>query len=86
MSNIAATGIFDPFTLQYASWVFSLFNIPGRKTLVWFGLAGFGLKGRGNEKNLSFLSRIIPLRVGPPSHEPDTILVCDLICGDICDV
>jgi hypothetical protein len=43
-----------------------------------------GLKGRGNEKNLSFLSRIIRLRVGPPSHEPDTIFVCDLVCGDIC--
>jgi hypothetical protein len=29
MSNIAATGIFDPFTRQYANWVFSLFKIPG---------------------------------------------------------
>jgi hypothetical protein len=85
MSNIAATGIFDPFTLQYASWVFSLFNIPGRTTLVWFGLARFGLKGRGYEKNLFFLSRIIRQRTVPPSHEPDTIFVCDLICGDICD-
>ena len=29
VSSIAATGIFDPFTLRYASWVFSLFKIPG---------------------------------------------------------
>ena len=28
MSNIAATGMYDPFTLQYASWMFTLFNIP----------------------------------------------------------
>ena len=28
VSNIAATGIYDPFTMQYASWVFNLFNIP----------------------------------------------------------
>jgi hypothetical protein len=83
MSNIAATGIFDPFTLQYASWVFSLFNIPGRRTLVGFGLVG--LKGRGNEKNLSFLFRIIRLRVGPPSLEPVRIFVCALLRGDICD-
>ena len=28
MSNIAATGIYDPFTHQYAAWAFSMFNIP----------------------------------------------------------
>ena len=28
VSNIAATGMYDPFTLDYASWVFNLFNIP----------------------------------------------------------
>jgi len=28
VSNIAATGIYDPFTLQYASWMFTMFNIP----------------------------------------------------------
>lgn len=28
VSNIAATGMFDPFTMQYAGWVFPLFNIP----------------------------------------------------------
>ena len=28
MSNIAATGIYDPFTHQYAGWAFSMFNIP----------------------------------------------------------
>ena len=28
VSNIAATGIYDPFTMQYAGWVFNMFNIP----------------------------------------------------------
>ena len=28
VSNIAATGMYDPFTLGYASWVFTMFNIP----------------------------------------------------------
>ncbi|XP_023326829.1 putative glycerol kinase 5 isoform X2 [Eurytemora carolleeae] len=28
ISNIAATGMFDPFTMEYASWIYSLFNIP----------------------------------------------------------
>jgi len=28
VSNIAASGFFDPFVMQYASWVFSLFHIP----------------------------------------------------------
>ena len=28
VSNIAATGMYDPFTLDYAGWVFNLFNIP----------------------------------------------------------
>lgn len=32
VSNIAATGIFDPFTMEYAGWIFSLFNIPGEFT------------------------------------------------------
>ena len=27
-SNIAATGIYDPFTMDYASWVFNMFDIP----------------------------------------------------------
>jgi len=28
VSNMAATGLFDPFTMDYAGWVFTLFNIP----------------------------------------------------------
>jgi len=28
VSNIAATGLFDPFTMQYAGWAFSLFSLP----------------------------------------------------------
>jgi len=40
MSNIAATGIFDPFTLEYAGWVFSLFNIPGQMTFSLFNIPG----------------------------------------------
>lgn len=28
VSNIAATGLFDPFTLQYAGWAFNMFSIP----------------------------------------------------------
>jgi len=28
VSSIAATGMFDPFTMTYAGWVFNLFNIP----------------------------------------------------------
>jgi len=29
ISNIAATAIFDPFTQEYADWIWKLFNIPG---------------------------------------------------------
>ena len=29
VSNVAATGMFDPFTMSYAGWVFNIFNIPG---------------------------------------------------------
>ena len=28
VSDIAATGMYDPFTLDYSGWVFNLFNIP----------------------------------------------------------
>ena len=28
VSSIAATGLFDPFTMQYASWAFNLFSLP----------------------------------------------------------
>ena len=28
---MAATGLFDPFTMDYAGWVFTLFNIPCKK-------------------------------------------------------
>ena len=28
VSNIAATGMYDPFTLGYAGWMFNIFNIP----------------------------------------------------------
>jgi len=28
VSNIAATGLFDPFTMDYAGWAFNLFSLP----------------------------------------------------------
>jgi len=28
ISNIAATGLYDPFTMQYAGWEFTMFNLP----------------------------------------------------------
>jgi len=28
ISNIAATGMYDPFTMDYAGWIFTMFNMP----------------------------------------------------------